>query len=185
MNSRTVRIANLFTKIVKKATAAEILHGVEVGVWEGEMSSQLLKVCPNMQLTMVDSYVPYDDPKLGIRPLDNMHDALRAAAEATAFAADRRTMLICTSARASLMVPDGSQDYVYLDACHKYEFVKQDLQFWYPKVRSGGVFGGHDYDGRGDRRGWFGVKKAVDEWCKETDHTVTKASGNVWWVVKK
>jgi len=42
-------------------------------------------------------------------------------------------------------VPDGSCDFVYIDACHLYEAVSADLRAWRPKVRSGGLLGGHDF----------------------------------------
>jgi hypothetical protein len=59
--------------------------------------------------------------------------------------------------------PDGHFDMIYIDACHLYEAVSRDLEEWYPKVRSGGLFSGHDY--------WevnvpfIGVRRAVDGFC--------------------
>jgi len=50
-------------------------------------------------------------------------------------------------------------DMVYIDANHLYEFVKEDILRWLPKIVSGGIISGHDY-------GFSpcpGVKKAVDE----------------------
>lgn len=185
MQSKTERIAKQFAKIVKQVTGAEPTHGTEVGIWAGDFSKCLLEVCPELYLTMVDAWQPYDDSKLGRLPLDTLHDALRTAAVNTAHVADRRTMIVCSSERAAAMVPDGSQDLVYIDACHKYEFVKQDWGLWFPKVKNGGVFGGHDYDGRGDRRGWFGVKRAVDECCEKNQYTATKDLGNIWWIKKR
>jgi hypothetical protein len=43
------------------------------------------------------------------------------------------------------MIKNESLDFVYIDANHKYDAVKKDLELWYPKVRKGGVFAGHDY----------------------------------------
>lgn len=34
---------------------------------------------------------------------------------------------------------------VFLDGDHSYESVCRDIAMWYPKVKSGGYFGGHDY----------------------------------------
>lgn len=39
---------------------------------------------------------------------------------------------------------DGSLDFVFVDASHEYEDVKDDLIAWYPKVRAGGIIAGHD-----------------------------------------
>jgi hypothetical protein len=40
---------------------------------------------------------------------------------------------------------DNSIDFIYIDANHSYESVKQDLILYYPKVKQGGYIGGHDY----------------------------------------
>ena len=48
-------------------------------------------------------------------------------------------------------------DLVFIDADHRYEAVKADIEYWLPKVRKGGVICGHDY-------GTFdGVKRATNE----------------------
>ena len=54
---------------------------------------------------------------------------------------------------------DGTFDFIYIDADHSYEAVKKDLENWFPKLKSGGVFAGHDYC----EKAGFGVIKAVDE----------------------
>lgn len=51
-----------------------------------------------------------------------------------------------------------SIDFCFIDASHEYEDVIKDLQMWLPKVKSGGILAGHDYDSA-----WQGVIKAVDE----------------------
>jgi hypothetical protein len=53
---------------------------------------------------------------------------------------------------------DKSIDFIYIDANHSYEDVKRDLELYYPKLKSDGVIGGHDFNDR-----WPGVKKAVTE----------------------
>lgn len=40
---------------------------------------------------------------------------------------------------------DNSLDFVYIDGCHKYESVKNDILTWLPKVKSGMFLGGDDY----------------------------------------
>ncbi len=52
-------------------------------------------------------------------------------------------------------------DWIYIDGNHLYEFVKQDLQLYYPKVKPGGCITGDDYGAQG----WWenGVQRAVDK----------------------
>jgi hypothetical protein len=55
---------------------------------------------------------------------------------------------------------DESLDFCYIDADHSYDHVKADFESWYPKVRKGGLFMGHDYGLNGDCED---VKKYIDE----------------------
>jgi hypothetical protein len=86
--------------------------------------------------------------------------------------------------------PDNFFDFVYIDANHSYSGCKKDLESWYPKVKTGGVFAGHDYSlGPEDR---YCVKKAVDEFF--TNHIVYETTlkmdrdnnweGKSWIVIK-
>jgi hypothetical protein len=37
-------------------------------------------------------------------------------------------------------------DFVYIDANHEYDFVKNDLEQYYFKLKTDGIIGGHDFD---------------------------------------
>lgn len=65
------------------------------------------------------------------------------------------------SLEAASQFEDNSIDFVFLDASHEYEDIKADIDAWYPKVKPGGLFAGHDYPA------WAGVVKAVDEFANE------------------
>ena len=56
-------------------------------------------------------------------------------------------------------------DWVYIDGNHLYEFVKMDLEFFYKKVKIGGLIAGDDYE----TKDWWdnGVKRAVDEFISQ------------------
>ncbi len=57
-------------------------------------------------------------------------------------------------------------DWIYIDGNHQYDFVKQDLDRYYPKVKVGGFLAGDDYGSEG----WWqnGVQKAVDEFVAQS-----------------
>jgi len=65
-----------------------------------------------------------------------------------------------TSEKASVIFPDGYFDMVYIDAIHTFDHVTDDIGYWLPKVREGGIISGHDY---GSLR-WPDVKEAVDKY---------------------
>jgi len=66
------------------------------------------------------------------------------------------------SVEAATQFDDASLDAIFIDANHEYSFVKEDIAAWYPKLKSGGLMGGHDYDG-GPNSGHPGVRDAVHE----------------------
>lgn len=58
-------------------------------------------------------------------------------------------------------VKNGSLDLVYLDACHSYQCVTDDLTAWLPKLKKGGIMAGHDYQNQD-----YGVFQAVQDFCR-------------------
>jgi hypothetical protein len=68
------------------------------------------------------------------------------------------TPLRLNSLDAAASFKDESIDFLFLDASHQYEDVKRDIAAWYPKIKPGGIFAGHDVDG-----GWPGVNRAINE----------------------
>jgi len=62
------------------------------------------------------------------------------------------------SIEASKLFENESVDIVFIDACHEYSCVHEDILAWLPKVKKGGILAGHDYN-----HGWPGVNTAVNE----------------------
>ena len=48
-------------------------------------------------------------------------------------------------ARSTEVILPEKLDFVYIDANHNYECVKEDIEHWYPKVKVGGIIAGHDF----------------------------------------
>lgn len=153
------------------------LRGAEIGVYRGGMSARLLAHLPNLSLVMVDPWVavgpktPYhrSGDRLASRGQLSCDRDVEQMWRETEFARDRRELIFQTSAIAAAKaegckghwVPDESLDFVFIDAIHTYEHVKRDVAAWMPKLKPGGVLGGHDYG-----KAWKihkAVKRAVDE----------------------
>lgn len=58
---------------------------------------------------------------------------------------DNVTKIKSKSVDASHTFSDGFFDFVYVDAAHDYNSVKDDIEHWIHKVKKGGILGGHDY----------------------------------------
>jgi hypothetical protein len=161
--------------------------GAEVGVWKGELSADLLEYFPNLSLLMVDMWQAEDEAK-SMHAKDSSQEAMdlamNEAAMNTEFAVGRREMMKAGSVEAADRCCPGFFDFVFLDADHFYESVRADLLAWFTTIKHGGIFAGHDYDGRGDRRKGWGVKRAVTEFFGTLKLEVNVEPGLVWWVKK-
>jgi predicted O-methyltransferase YrrM len=62
-------------------------------------------------------------------------------------------------------------DFVYIDGIHQYENVLSDIKNYLPKIKKGGVIGGHDYVSN-----WPGVQLAVNEIFGAPDKTFKDGS---------
>ncbi len=89
--------------------------------------------------------------------------------------------LIAKSEEAVDFFQDEFFDFCYLDALHDYDHVKQDITLWLPKVKRGGVIGGHDYNSRD----FPGLIQAVKEIFGKPDICGDKTFGTTEWLVWK
>ncbi|KAJ1447806.1 hypothetical protein M885DRAFT_624025 [Pelagophyceae sp. CCMP2097] len=61
------------------------------------------------------------------------------------FNATKVTMFKDTSLSAVHNIPDNSVDWIYIDGVHTYDSVRANCRAWWPKLKIGGLFSGHDY----------------------------------------
>tara|TARA_B100001113_G_C21049810_1_gene596209 strand:- start:150 stop:929 length:780 start_codon:yes stop_codon:yes gene_type:complete len=140
--------------------------GVEVGVYKGHFSEHLLKTW-NGILYMVDPWRPLDnyvDESNAKDRYENINETIKNIDGYD----DRGRMMRMTSYQASKMFPDNSLDFVYIDANHNYESVKEDLKVWYPKVKKDGYLFGDDYLGF-DREWWYKDQNWTDDRAKDKE----------------
>lgn len=185
--AKTERVYGRTTALLKRLAAGP-LRGAEVGVNLGQMAAQVLRGHPQLHHIMVDRWGPVDagtpcvrtDPKFYTRPDSDWERFKARAVAATEFAAGRRTILHAASAAGAAQVPDGSLDYVFIDADHSYEGCRDDIAAWLPKLKPGGLLGGHDY-GRSAYPS-EGVKPAVDEAAAALGLSVERDLDTTWFV---
>lgn len=117
-------------------------NGAEIGVEEGTYSEMLCKAIPELRLLCVDAWKAYKGYK--------DHTDQKKLDGFCATATERLAHYDVTIVRKYSMdavkdVPDGSLDFVYIDANHTFEACTNDIAEWSKKVRTGGIVSGHDY----------------------------------------
>ena len=133
------------------------LVGAEIGVHVGESFLTLLQTCPNIsKLYGVDPYVPYidylkeegqsidpkdvDEKEIEYIKLVSYHRQKYSGHE------DKIVFYEMDSIEASKKVEDKSLDFIFIDSYCSFEQAKDDIKVWYPKVKDGGIFAGHDWN---------------------------------------
>jgi hypothetical protein len=150
-------------------------NGAEIGVAHGKFSEKWIPSSPLAKVFLIDPWKEYGAGEYldGNNQLQSEQDRrFKMVCEKMAKYGDRVQIMRMESIEASKQFPNDFFDFLYIDANHQYQYVKTDLQIWYPKMRAGGVFAGHDYNNSvGNRKNRFGelslcgVKSAVDEFC--------------------
>lgn len=142
--------------------ASDNAHFVEVGSWKGRSSAYMAveivnsgkpilfdcvdiwQADNNDAIYQTDAHVKnntlYQHFIDNMKPVDGYYRAFQKG-----------------SVEAAELYQDKSLDFVFIDASHTYENVYADIKAYLPKIRSGGVIGGHDYTTSD------GVRRAVAE----------------------
>jgi hypothetical protein len=172
-------------EIAKRLEGKTGIVGAEIGVERGVTAAHLLR------LSCISTYYCIDDWRFDpvyARVANhkdtsseyhkiNFEKFLRFAV----FVTEKIRIITAKSTEAVKMFDDEFFDFVFIDATHSYERVRQDIDDWYPKVTEGGFICGHDY---GDPR-FPGVKKAVDEgWQYITPWPVELGDDYTWFKEK-
>jgi hypothetical protein len=163
--------------------------GVEIGVAKGEYSEIILKYGKLSTVYSVDPWKGfraeiYDDVNnVPQEEQDRRYELTRRKLERYG---ERSKILRMTSSDAAKLFNDRTFDLIYLDANHSYEEVKKDLEIWWPKLKKGGVFAGHDYLNGEFPQGTFQVKRAVDEFAGKYGQKLfsTREIWPTWYLIK-
>lgn len=164
---------------------------VEVGCWLGASTSYLATEIKNRQKQIefyaVDTWLGSNEP-IQNKTIENLggpealfyqfNENIRNAGVSHLVKPMRMT-----SVQASQKFEDESLDVVFIDACHRYPDVLEDIKSWYPKIKKGGKIAGHDYL-VGNKISEGGVIRAVNEFFKGKNLEISPA-GRTWLHKKK
>lgn len=141
---------------------------VEIGSYMGESSAMFAKYIPNAKIICID-------------PWEGNYDNSDWASSSDFVDAEnqfdlRMEMYPNIEKMKGYSTDFGFPfDFIYIDGCHLYECVKNDINHWRPFVKEGGIIGGHDY-----HPVFSDVMKAVDE----TLGTIDRVYNDTSWVKK-
>jgi hypothetical protein len=161
---------------------------VEVGVHQGEYLFAMVNYCKQVKWFGVDPYSVYKSfsDRFIMPPQEEWNKVYAAICQKISTHSDRhRIKLIRKKAVDSLSDIPNDLDLVYIDGDHTYEAVAEDIKLWEPKVRPGGIIGGHDYNKSKDRyrKIFSGVIQAVDEYAAANNRLLlVNVPGNWYWI---
>lgn len=145
---------NIKTNVVTREDLTRLIDelnlkiGAEIGVNEGVFSDYILGHSKLDKLYSIDAWSA--DEKItksafkerAAKVLEECFDKTKRVLEKYG---DRSRIMKKTSFDAVSGFKDSSLDFLYLDASHRFTGFSLDVINWFPKVRLGGIFSGHDY----------------------------------------
>ena len=155
---------NIYREVVRRYPSGS--HFVEIGSWLGKSASymavEILNSKKDIKFDCVDTWEYWDDQGETHLAFGNLYSHFLNNIKPVEDVINPIKLL---SVEAAELYENESLDFIFLDASHDYESVKEDLNVWYPKLKKTGIIAGHDYTSHP------GVKKAVDEFFAQDIET--------------
>ena len=173
----------MYSKMVNESPVDA--HFIEVGAFYGKsaayMAVEIINSGKNIKFDVVDTWRGSPEHQEGA------WDAQVHMIQDTAFdvfqsnlspVKGHYTPLKMPSVEAAKLYQDKSLDFVYIDASHEYEFIKEDIIAWLPKIKIGGYIGGHDY--WPDNAMFKGIPVAIKEIIGDDIDLITSSITSSW-----
>ena len=132
---------------------------VEVGVYAGESTLAFLECGKFKRYVVVDPWIDdYDAQQCGTLGINHRMTYVEQSFRENVLSKYPFVEIVKASAAdAAALLSDQMFDICYIDADHRYEFIKEDIINYMKLIRPGGFMSGHDYNDS------WGVKRAVHE----------------------
>jgi beta-1,4-mannosyl-glycoprotein beta-1,4-N-acetylglucosaminyltransferase len=167
---------NSYRDLIRKVPDNGII--AELGCWKGRSLSSVADIIKekNILVVSVDTFTGSVSESEGMAsPIDAAKENIRDIFDNSMLQVGLiPNVLQTTTHKASEQFKDNYFDFIFIDADHTYESVKQDIQDWYPKLKRGCLLAGHDCQ-------WKGVADAL---TSEFGHLVLTNWDNIWFYQK-
>lgn len=155
--------------------------GIELGVALGQYLVEIATDWISGRIYGVDCWeqqdaTVYNDPL----NMSNIGSWCEHVKQRVAIFNDRVRVYKKYTVEAAKSFPDNYFDFIYIDANHSYEATVEDIKAYYPKLKKGGLFGGHDYC---ENSQTSQVKRAVDEFFKDREIHVMEPCSS-WFLIE-
>jgi len=148
------------------------LVGAEIGVCLGVTTELLVKNSDIKFIWAVDNYPTYIDWN-GLPITEERQSRIKEHAFNRLVGYDCVEFVYEDSSKFASSITDDGLDFIFIDADHSYEGALRDFKQFWPKVKKGGIFAGHDLN-------LPGVNKAIREFFGEKITNVIPLIDNAW-----
>ena len=162
-------------------------HFVEVGSWKGKSSAcmvvEIINSNKKIKFDCVDTWEPIQNKDFYVYKTLEEKNQIETGNSIDVYDIFLNNMkplekyytpIKMDSVSASKLYADESLDFIFLDACHLYECISEDIKHWFPKLKKNGIIAGHDFCPE-----WPGVEQAVKENFKDFE-----LRSSIWMVKK-
>jgi hypothetical protein len=147
---------NINSIIPLVALWGEELVGLELGVASGDSLIAIIRQCPNIKtMHAVDSWRPYTDylkavgdgkPACKVSETHAKNNKLLTYDKIKHSGLSHKIVVHEKDTKVALKsFPKESLDFIWMDAYLTYKQAVGELKDWYPKLKKGGLFTGHDW----------------------------------------
>ena len=161
-------------EFVKKKFGGKLINIAEIGAYKGENALNMFESLNIKRAYLIDPYEVYEgyekDPSS-----KNVNKNFKSANKRLRKYKDRVTFIKKYSSNAFNDIPN-ELDFIYIDGNHDYEYMKEDIENYWNKLKEGGVLAGHDIS-------FPGVSKAFCEFVSK-NKLEPNIQGMDWWVIK-
>jgi len=160
-----------YEEIIKLAIdkATDGAKFVEIGAWKGKSAAyagvEILNSGKAVTFYVVDHFLGSEEHR---NPVSDHYDYATQSGELRGqYLANIKPIksvvktLDMTSSEASNKFKKQSVDFIFIDGSHDFDSVCSDIETWLPKLKPGGMIGGHDYTTHES------VKTAVDTYFSD------------------
>lgn len=156
------------------------LVGAEIGVCQGYNARNMFRLLNIKKMYLIDPYCVYINEHGMMTNFDCFE---KGAHRLLSHFKDKIIWIKDFSYNVSDLISDNSLDFVYIDGNHSKEGLTSDIMLYLPKVKVGGVLGGHDYNPC-----FPAVSDVVNGFVKRKGWKLYGGCGTElssdWWVVK-